>query len=59
MASSIICPIRWTCPPIKGHDIKDPEKIIERHPNPEEPFCGLAFKIVSDQHGDLTYVRVY
>ena len=46
-------------PPIKGHDMKDPEKIIERHPNPAEPFAGLAFKIVSDQHGDLTYVRVY
>src|SRR6185369_9956319 len=46
-------------PPIIGHDVKDAEKIIERHPNPEEPFCGLAFKIVSDQHGDLTYVRVY
>jgi elongation factor G len=46
-------------PAIKGHDVKDPEKIIERHPDPEEPFCGLAFKIVSDQHGDLTYVRVY
>jgi elongation factor G len=46
-------------PPIVGHDVKDPEKTIERHPNPDEPFCGLAFKIVSDQHGDLTYVRVY
>src|SRR3954447_9136952 len=42
-----------------GHDVKDPEKVIERHSNPDEPFCGLAFKIVSDQHGDLTYVRVY
>ena len=43
----------------KGHDVKDPDKMIERHSNPDEPFCGLAFKIVSDQHGDLTYVRVY
>jgi elongation factor G len=46
-------------PPIEGHDLKDPEKIILRHSDPEEPFAGLAFKIVSDQHGDLTYVRVY
>src|SRR5215213_6011785 len=46
-------------PPIKGHDPKDPDKIIERKPSPDEPFCGLAFKIVNDQHGDLTYVRVY
>ncbi len=46
-------------PPIIGHDVKDPDKTIERHPNPEEPFCGLVFKIVNDQHGDLTYVRVY
>jgi elongation factor G len=46
-------------PPVIGHDVKDPEKTIERHSNPDEPFCGLAFKIVSDQHGDLTYVRVY
>jgi elongation factor G len=46
-------------PPIHGHDVKDPEKIIERKLTPDEPFCGLAFKIVSDQHGDLTYVRVY
>jgi elongation factor G len=46
-------------PAIKGHDMRDPEKILERHPNPNEPFCGLAFKIVSDQHGDLTYLRLY
>jgi elongation factor G len=46
-------------PPIHGHDIKDPEKTIERKLEPSEPFCGLAFKIVTDQHGTLTYVRVY
>jgi elongation factor G len=46
-------------PPIKGLDPKDDKIEIERHPNPEEPFCGLVFKIVNDQHGDLTYVRVY
>ncbi len=25
----------------------------------DKPFAGLAFKITSDQHGDLTWVRVY
>src|SRR5262249_31695158 len=46
-------------PAIKAHDAKDTDKIVERHANPDEPFAGLAFKIVNDQHGDLTYVRVY
>src|SRR5882757_9254371 len=46
-------------PPIKGHDVDHPEKILERKSDPEEPFAGLAFKIVTDQHGTLTYVRVY
>jgi elongation factor G len=46
-------------PAIRGHDVKDPDRIIERHPTPDEPFCGLIFKIVNDPHGDLTYVRVY
>src|SRR3954468_2959743 len=46
-------------PPIVAHDPKDPEKLIARKSDPSEPFCGLVFKIVNDQHGDLTYVRVY
>src|SRR3954462_10672304 len=46
-------------PPFIAHDAKHPDKIVERRPDPSEPFCGLVFKIVNDQHGDLTYVRVY
>ena len=43
-----------------GHDLKDPDKDDRAASStPDEPFCGLAFKIVNDQHGDLTYVRVY
>jgi elongation factor G len=44
---------------IKGHDMKAPDEEIIRKLTPDEPFCGLAFKIVSDQHGELTYVRIY
>ncbi len=30
------------------------------HPDPDEPFCSLAFKVVSDPFvGRLTYLRVY
>ncbi len=32
---------------------------ISRKPFPEEPFSALAFKIASDKHGDLTFIRVY
>ncbi len=46
-------------PPVKGVDPKDTDKILTREKQPDQPFCGLAFKIVDDQHGTLTYVRVY
>jgi elongation factor G len=47
-------------PAIKGHAVNDEETVIERHPDPSEPFAALAFKIMSDQHlGKLTYIRIY
>src|SRR5437762_5015713 len=46
-------------PPIIAHDPKDPEKLVSRKSDPSDPFSGLVFKIVNDQHGDLTYVRIY
>jgi len=45
---------------IEGHAVGDPERIVKRKPSEDEPFAGLAFKIMSDPHlGKLTYVRVY
>lgn len=46
-------------PPVEGVDPKKPDKKLVRHPNADEPFCGLVFKIQADRHGDLHYVRVY
>ena len=45
-------------PPVKGISVKGNE-ILEREPSPEAPFAALAFKIVADPHGKLTYFRVY
>ncbi|KAL0904294.1 hypothetical protein M5K25_026385 [Dendrobium thyrsiflorum] len=47
-------------PPMKGSDPDDPERVLERVPSDDEPFAGLAFKIMSDPFvGSLTFVRVY
>jgi len=47
-------------PPLEGTDIKDPEKKIAVHPDVNEPFAGLAFKIATDPFvGKLCFVRVY
>ncbi len=45
-------------PPAKGinPDTKEP---AERDPKETTPTAALAFKIVSDPHGDLTYIRIY
>jgi elongation factor G len=46
-------------PPVEGVNPKKHEVVEVRKPSPDEPFCGLVFKIDADKHGDLHYVRVY
>jgi elongation factor G len=47
-------------PAIEAHDPRDEEKVIMRHPDADEPFTALAFKVaVHPFFGRLTYVRVY
>lgn len=47
-------------PPMKGSDPDDPQRTLERFPSDDEPFSGLAFKIMNDPFvGSLTFVRVY
>ena len=43
-----------------GHDPRDPEKQVVRHPDAKEPLCALAFKIATDPYvGRLCFFRVY
>ncbi|GDX99436.1 elongation factor G [Phycisphaerae bacterium] len=46
-------------PPVQGSDPSDKNVAMSRPHDPDAPFAGLVFKVVSDMHGDLTYVRVY
>ncbi len=45
---------------VKGHDVKDETKELERKPFDDEPFTALAFKIATDPFvGKLAFFRVY
>ncbi len=45
-------------PPVLGtHPKKGTE--LSRKPDPNGPLAGLVFKITSDAHGDLSFVRIY
>lgn len=47
-------------PATEGHDVRDETVVVERHPDSNEPFAALAFKVaVHPFFGRLTYVRVY
>ncbi len=46
-------------PEVEGSDPRDKDVRLTRPHDPAAPFAGLVFKVVSDKHGDLTYVRVY
>lgn len=45
---------------LKGHNVKDSEKIEIRKPDSDEMFSGIAFKIATDPFvGSVTFVRIY
>src|SRR6516164_3945504 len=47
-------------PAVKGLDVsKKDQPEIERKASDDAPFSALAFKIINDPHGNLTFFRVY
>ncbi len=47
-------------PPMVGHRPGSEEDKVDRHPDSEEPFSALAFKVAAHPFfGKLTFVRVY
>jgi elongation factor G len=46
-------------PEVTGTHPRDKEEALTRPHDPDAPFSALVFKVVSDKHGDLTYIRVY
>jgi elongation factor G len=46
-------------PPIEGQ-VPGTEQAVVRRPSDDEPFCALAFKVMTDPYvGKVTYFRVY
>jgi len=46
-------------PPVQGVKPDDESKKLERKADDKEPFAALAFKVMNDPHGNLTFFRVY
>ncbi|MCA9279343.1 MAG: elongation factor G [Phycisphaeraceae bacterium] len=46
-------------PDVQGTHPRDKEVEMSRPHDSKAPFSALVFKVVSDAHGDLTYLRVY
>jgi len=59
-AITLYLPSPLDLPPVKGSELEDPEKAVERKADINEPLTALAFKVQSDPHmGKLVYIRVY
>jgi len=47
-------------PPVEGESVGEKQaKKLTRNPDPDEPFCGLVFKVLPAKTGDIHWVRVY
>lgn len=47
-------------PPVRGFVPKSKEKEKQdRRPDASDPFSALGFKTISEQHGDLVFLRIY
>jgi len=44
---------------VKATPFENPEEKILLTPDPKKPFVGMAFKIVEDPYGQLTFTRIY
>src|SRR5262245_16335042 len=46
-------------PAVEGANPRKEGKVEKRKPDVKEPFCGLVFKVISEEHGELFFVRIY
>ncbi len=46
-------------PPVQGTLPDKKDKVVTRKASDDEPFAALAFKVMNDQFGNLTFFRVY
>lgn len=44
---------------VVGHESLRSDKQVVRKSDPDEPFSALVFKVISDSHGDLNFIRIY